>query len=150
MPAPQEYRSVSFNLLLPSMRPLSVDEKCWSIYERDEFSADYKEVRRIQTVRVHRGDRLVEFSKDIGAGSRFAAAPFAIACLDEHSVGKALEMADWQRKYSPGLLADAIAQHQEVEGNVIERALERAEQMKTFLERNHRTALVKKTRNRNR
>lgn len=135
---PPEYRSPGVPLFLPSIRRLSEDEKCWSLYERDEFTADFKRVRRIQTIRVIRDGRLVEFANDLGPASSFKAGPFTVMCLLEDSVGYALEYAHFMRNDGDKGLEQAMADHLG-EINVIEAAALRAEQVRTHLARNTRT-----------
>jgi hypothetical protein len=135
----QEYLSIGFNLLLPTMRGVSKDEKCWSLFERDEFTPDYKQIKRVQTVRVHRNARLVEFKLDLGLASAFDAGPFVIPCLDEETVGWAYDQANWMRTRGVAGLIEAMDRHLEGD-NVIQRAIERAEQTQEYLRRNPMTS----------
>jgi len=133
-----EYQSVNFNLLLPTLHPLGVDEKCWSLFERDEFTADFKHLRRVQTVRVQRDGNLVEFPRDMGPASSFKANGFVIPCLFEDTVGHALDYADFMRDQGEVGLQRAMDDHRE-EVNVIEQAILRAEMVQEYLRRNTRT-----------
>ena len=134
----KEYRPSSISLLIPGMQPLSPDEPCWSLYERDELTADFKRLRRVQTVRVLRNGRLAEFSVDMGPAGEFVAGPFTVVSILEDSVGQALEAADYLRGDNPADMARVMQEHLD-EFNVIDAAITQAQQVQEWMRRNKRT-----------
>lgn len=135
MPEPQHYGSVG--IILPSLRPLGVDEKCWALIEEDRLSEDGKRLERIQRIQVVRDGRRVEFSKALGPAENYAGGPFLIPAMETDSVGNVADMAD-RLRIDKGLLR-AMEAHEEAEGNIIERAIERIEMTREYMRRNHRT-----------
>lgn len=129
MPEAALYGSVSFNLVLPTLKGLGQDEPALSLYERDELVENSTTIRRIQTIRVIRDDRPVEFSRDLGPGNALIA-PFAMICMFEDTVAEAMLAADLRRG-DKGLDL-AMAEHLQ-SFNVIEAAIEKATQMQQFL-----------------
>ena len=90
----------------------------------------------MQGIRVFRDARLVQFDRDLGDAGQFTAAPFAIASLDQDSVGEAMDYADAMR--GPALQRDlrrVMDEHRE-QRDVIQIAIERAEQMQTWIRQN--------------
>lgn len=139
MPADlKEYRPSSLALLIPGMHTLHPDEKCWSLYERDEITADFKQVRRMQTVRVIRGGRLVEFSVDLGPASAFTAAAFTIASMLEDSVGEVRDIAEYMRSDHQADLQRVMDDQRDEGPSIVDRAIESAAQMQTYMRRNPR------------
>lgn len=123
-------------LIVPSVRPLHIDEMVWSLYEQDELTYDGKRLVRVQVVRVNRGGRLTEFRRTLGPSSAFAAEPFAIMVLDTESVGRIMDKAEKYRHHNG--LQKAMDDHL-AEGDVVQAAIQRAEMTKEFIKRNRRT-----------
>lgn len=126
----------SAGLLIPFLKPLHIDEKVWSLYERDELTPDGKQLFRVQAVRVERDRRLVEFTRVLGRSEEFTTEPFAIIILGTESVGRAMDRAEAYRRYNG--LQRAMDDHLE-EVDVVQEAIKRAEMMQEYLRRNHRT-----------
>ena len=87
----------------------------------------------MQGIRVFRDARLVQFDRDLGDAAQFNAAPFAIASLDEDSVGEVMDHADMMR--SAGLQRDlrrAMDDHRE-QRDVVQLAIQAAERMQTWI-----------------
>lgn len=121
--------------------PLSKDEKAWSLYEVEMYvtvAGNRQELHRVQTVRVVRDGRLVEFSRDLGPASKWAAGPLTVISLGEDSVGQAMDLADYQRGPSQKDLKRAMDDHL-ASRNIIQEAITRAEQMQKFMRENPRT-----------
>ena len=118
-------------------QPLRRDEKCWSLFERDDLTPDGKSVRRVQGIRVFRDARLVQFDRDLGDVAQFNhAAPFAIASLDQDSVGEAMDYADAMRgSRLQQDLRRVMDEHRE-QRDVVQLAIQSAEQMQTWIRQN--------------
>ena len=87
---------------------LKPDEPCWRLFEWNE-QVPGKGLRRIQVVQVPRGEKMYEFSADLGAASSFHALPLDIAGgVQEdlwphrmkifHRVGDLMEIAEVARE----------------------------------------------------
>ena len=125
-------------LLLPSVRPLHMDDEVMSLREEDQLTADGTRVVRLQIIRVRRGDKLVEFPRELGLSSTFAAGPFLIPALGAHSVGEVMEMAEQLRPVLARGMDNAMAAHR-AEFNVVEAAIQKAEMTRAYMRQNHRT-----------
>lgn len=123
-------------LLVPSVRPLHIDEMVWSLYEQDELTYDGKRLVRVQVIRVDRDGRLTEFRRTLGPASAFTAEPFAIMVLNTESVGRIMDKAENYRHHNG--LQRAMDDHL-AEGDVVQAAIQRAEMTKEFIRRNPRT-----------
>lgn len=137
MPEAKDYGTVGM-LLLPSVRPLHEDEEVMSLFEQDELTPDGKRLVRMQTIRVMRGDKLVEFPREMGPSANYKAGPFVIPCLGAHSVGEVLEMAERIRPILAAGVNQAMAEHA-ADFNVIEAAIRQREMTREYTKRNHRT-----------
>lgn len=136
MPEAQHYGSVG--IILPSLQPLGVDEKCWALIEEDRLSQDGKQLLRVQRIQVVRNGERVEFSKALGPSEDYLSGPFLIPALECHSVGEVADMANLLR-VDKGL--DRAMEAHENEGNIIQTAIERIEMTREYMRRNHRTYL---------
>lgn len=123
-------------ILLPSEHPLQVDEKAWTLIEREDPTPDGLRLDRVQAVRVHRGRRVVEFARVMGPASQFPNGPFLILALDTESVGRIMDRADLLRRDNG--LQRAMDDHA-AEFDPIQQAVRRAEQMREYVKRNRRT-----------
>ena len=122
-------------ILLP--QPLNVDDKAWSLTEEDMVAADGKSVRRYQTIRVLRDDRLVDFTKDMGETVNFTTEPFYIPSFGVHSAGELFEYANILRRDGTGL-DKAMEEHRE-EQDLMGELVARAEMVQEYIKRNPRT-----------
>lgn len=128
------------NFLIPVAK-LQRHEKCWILEERDELTPDGKSVRRIQSVRVWRDGRLIQFDRDLGPASAFAGVgPVGIVSLGEDEVGRVIDMAeDARRADMKAGLAQAMQDHLAA-FNVVDAAVLQAEQVQRYLRQNPRTS----------
>ena len=124
-------------LILQQNRPLSYDERAWSLEELDRLADDGKGFRRVQNIRVWRDGRLHEFSRDLGPTLQFKASPIGVMSLDMHTVGEVMDFAD-KIRFDSGL-EQAMADHAG-EYNIVEQLVTRREQLWEFVKRNPRTA----------
>ena len=122
-------------ILLP--QPLNVDDKAWSLTEEDMVAADGKSVRRYQTIRVLRDDRLVDFTKDMGETVKFTTEPFYIPSFGVHSAGELFEYANILRRDGTGI-DTAMEQHRE-EQDLMGELVAHAEMVQEYIKRNPRT-----------
>lgn len=86
---------------------VSMDEPCFSLKELNQRRPDSKGVHRYQIVKVLRGDRIVEYRRDLGAASRCSAMEFNIpgGVIDYrtgrgevlHTVGELVDIAEYLR-----------------------------------------------------
>ena len=135
-------------IILPSLLPLRIDEKAWSLFEEDKLTPDHKESHRYQTIRVFRNGNLVEFETDMGSSVLFKTEPFYIPSYTAHSVGQVLEYADLLRRDGTGLQR-ALDDHRE-EANLMEAYIENTEILAQFVKRNPRTTADMLKRNKER
>lgn len=91
--------------LVTATSAVDLDEWCWSLSELHQPAADFKSLRRIQTIKVIRGvPPPVEFQRDLGRADQFTAGEFAIpgGVWDPttgryellHTVGELYDMAE--------------------------------------------------------
>ncbi len=125
-------------IYLPGEQGLQADEKVWTLTESTTFSFDYKHLRRVQTIRVVRNDKMVEFTRDLGPAADWDTAPFAVVSLFADSVGQAMESADYLRGEGPAELLQVMQEHLH-EYNVIDDAIQRATEMQSYMRANPRT-----------
>ena len=134
MPEPRHYGSVA--IIIPTLRPLHIDELAWSLYEDDRLSEDGKVLMRFQTVQVIRDGRRVEFPRALGPSHNYFAGPFLIPALEAHSVGEVVEMAELLRG-DKGL--DRAMEAHAADFNVVEAAIQKHEMTREYMRRNPRT-----------
>lgn len=124
-------------LLLPTIKPLSVDDKAWLLTEEDTFTPDGKQEVRTQTIRVLRDGRLIDFPRVMGPSAKYKGAdPIIILALGEDSVGHIMDQADVLR--ADNGLQRALDDHLSEE-NVIDLMIQRVAQINEYRRRNLRT-----------
>ncbi|MDO8673043.1 MAG: hypothetical protein Q7O66_16670 [Dehalococcoidia bacterium] len=99
------------------------DEPAFSLKEMNEMAPDYRGFRRYQTIKVFRGDAVVEFRKDLGSAKNFTVEEFVIPggaqdpktgkIYIEETVGRLMGIADHLREGpyeapDPGPIPDLI------------------------------------------
>lgn len=139
LPDKEDYGSVNFNvrgMWLSGELPLQDSDKVWMLVETDTFVDNNKSLHRIQVIQVMRDHQIVEFDLDLGPSENFPSEPLMIFSGGEDYAGDILAMAA-DLRYENSL--QRVMQEHLEERNVITELLERAEQMKTFAERNPRT-----------
>lgn len=120
------------------MAKLTDDEKAWSLYEIDYLTPNGKEYRRKQCIRVQRGERLVEFTLDLGLASNWSCGNFTIVSMNENTVGQVRESALFLREENAKLVDNQFQEHMQEE-NLFDQLLREAEQMAEWQRRNPHT-----------
>lgn len=70
------------------------NEKCWVLREYDHLTADYKQMRRYQSIYLVRDGEMREFKTDLGPSIQFPGAPeIRIVSLGEDTVAEMQEQA---------------------------------------------------------
>lgn len=95
------------NNLIVGTNCVSLDEKCFGLYELNFKSPDQKARHRYQIILVNRGDKIAEFRKDLGLASKYKAEQIRIpgGVIENgkieplHTVGELVDIADWKRGY---------------------------------------------------
>jgi len=75
-------------------------ERALALFEFEDYGQDGKSVRRWQRIRMLRGDRVIDFDRDLGPASNLTAGPLvvvgALDCSD--TVGELQDEADAERE----------------------------------------------------
>ena len=139
MPDPSDYSTVGM-ILLPSLRPLYDDEEAISLREDDRLIQQEhgERLMRVQTIRVRRGEKFVDFPRVMGPSKDYAAGPFLIPSLGAHCVGEIIDMAERCRRVLTKGLEEVMAEYA-ADFNVIEAAITQREMTRLYKKRNSRT-----------
>ena len=128
---------------LHAVKPLHSDEPAWGLFEKDVL-VDGKTLRRTQTVRVIRDDRLVDFTIDLGPSYKYKVEPFFIPSYKCLTVGQVLEYAERIRLDGTGLQT-AMDDYRE-EFDLRKAYIDQTEQRNKYIKQNWRTLGVGKKR----
>lgn len=127
------------DLLVMHDSPSRWERGAMAIYEFDDFRRGAVGVRRIQRLRMLRGDRVIDFDRDLGLASAFSCGPICvIGALDRSdTVGELQDEAEALREETK--IAAFLAEKRE-NSTLIRDAITAEEATSEYLRRNPRTA----------